>query len=296
MQLHARGAANGGARGPAHNKPGHKRFAKEALARGNGKMGKLKRKEFERHLEKLEAELVKMQLWVQKEGRRIVVVFEGRDAAGKGGVIKRITERVSPRVFRVAALPAPSDREKSQLYIQRYLAHFPAAGEVVIFDRSWYNRAGVERVMGFCAEDEVHRFLQICPEWERIVVESGVQLIKYWFEVSQEEQTRRFESRINDGRKVWKLSPMDLESHRRWYDYSRARDDMLLATDTAHAPWYIVDGDDKRRARLNCISHLLSLVPYKKVQREPVKLPKRQKSHGYVEPRDRAYRVVPEAV
>jgi polyphosphate kinase 2 len=266
------------------------------VSRGNGKADKLSSKEFERHLEKLEVELVKLQLWVQETGRRIVVVFEGRDAAGKGGVIKRITERVSPRVFRIAALPAPSDREKSQLYIQRYLAHFPAAGEVVIFDRSWYNRAGVERVMGFCPEDEVHRFLQICPEWERVVIESGVQLIKYWFEVSQEEQTRRFESRINDGRKLWKLSPMDLESHRRWYDYSRARDDMLLATDTPHAPWYIVDGDDKRRARLNCITHLLSLIPYKKVEREKIKLPKRQKPHGYTEPRDRSYKVVPDAV
>jgi polyphosphate kinase 2 len=265
------------------------------VSRGDGKTGKLKRKDFERHLEKLEEELVQLQLWVQEEGRRIVVVFEGRDAAGKGGVIKRITERVSPRVFRVVALPAPSDREKSQLYVQRYLEHFPAAGEVVIFDRSWYNRAGVERVMGFCPKAEVQRFLQICPDWERVVVESGIQLIKYWFEVSQDEQTRRFESRINDGRKLWKLSPMDLESHRRWYDFSRARDDMLLATDTPYAPWYVVNGDDKRRARLNCISHLLSIIPYKEVERDSVKLPKRQKPHGYVEPRDRSYKVVPEA-
>jgi polyphosphate kinase len=291
--LHTRGAVQGGEGRQRHNRQGRDKSTGEAVQRGNGKAGKLTRKEFERHLEKLEVELVKLQLWVQKEGRRIVVVFEGRDAAGKGGVIKRITERVSPRVFRIAALPAPSDRERSQLYIQRYLQHFPSAGEVVIFDRSWYNRAGVERVMGFCGEDEVHRFLQICPEWERIVAESGIQLIKYWFEVSQDEQTRRFESRINDGRKVWKLSPMDLESHRRWYDYSRARDDMLLATDTPYAPWYIVDGDDKRRARLNCISHLLSVIPYKKVEREKVKLPKRQKPNGYMEPRDRSYKVVP---
>jgi polyphosphate kinase 2 len=254
---------------------------------------KLKRRDFEKHLEKLDAELVKVQLWVKQEGRRIVVVFEGRDAAGKGGVIKRITERVSPRVFRVAALPAPTDREKSQLYIQRYLRHFPAAGEVVIFDRSWYNRAGVERVMGFCSEAEVQRFLQICPIWERVVVDSGVQLIKYWFEISQDEQTRRFQSRINDPRKIWKLSPMDLESHRRWYDYSRARDEMLLATDMPYAPWNIVDADDKRRARLNCIAHLLSVIPYQEVETEKVKLPKRQKPHGYTEPTHRSYQRVP---
>jgi polyphosphate kinase len=194
----------------------------------------------------------------------------------------------------VVALPAPTEREKSQMYVQRYIPHLPAAGEVVIFDRSWYNRAGVERVMGFCTEQEVARFLEMCPVWERAVVESGVVLVKYWFEVSQEEQTRRFLSRINDGRKLWKLSPMDLESHRRWYDYSRARDEMLAATDTPYAPWYIVNGDDKRRARLNCISHLLSLIPYKEIKREPVRLPKRQKPHGYVEPRNRRYSVVPE--
>jgi len=254
----------------------------------------LSRKDFEKELEKLDAELVKLQFWVQKKGLRVVIVFEGRDAAGKGGVIKRITERVSPRVFRVVALPAPTEREKSQLYIQRYLQHFPAAGEVVIFDRSWYNRAGVERVMGFCSEREVRRFLQVCPLYERFVVESGIILIKYWFEVSQDEQTRRFKSRITDGRKLWKLSPMDLESHRRWYDFSRARDDMLLATDTLMAPWYIVDGDDKRRARLNCIAHLLSLIPYKEVKREKVKLPDRQKPKGYVEPRNRNYKHVPQ--
>jgi polyphosphate kinase len=216
--------------------------ARKRAQKGSGKAAagvagkeKLSRKDFEQELEKLEAELVKVQLWVQHEGAKIIVVFEGRDAAGKGGVIKRITERVSPRVFRVVALPAPTERQKTQLYIQRYLEHFPAAGEVVIFDRSWYNRAGVERVMGFCSERQVERFLKMCPLWERVVVESGIMLIKYWFEVSQDEQTRRFKSRINDGRKIWKLSPMDLESHRRWYDFSRARDDMLAATPTTSA-------------------------------------------------------------
>jgi polyphosphate kinase len=258
------------------------------------KPGKLKNKEFEKQLAKLEVELVKLQLWVTHKGLKIVIVFEGRDAAGKGGVIKRITERVSPRVFRVVALPAPTEREKSQMYVQRYAPHLPAAGEVVIFDRSWYNRAGVERVMGFCTEQEVTRFLEVCPGWERAMVESGIILVKYWFEVSQEEQTKRFLARINDGRKIWKLSPMDLESHRRWYDYSRARDDMLLATDTSYAPWYVVNADDKRRARLNCISHLLSLIPYKELEQEKVKLPDRQKSHGYEEPKNRSYNVVPE--
>jgi len=257
-------------------------------------MAKLKNKEFEEQLAKLHAELVKLQLWVKHKGLKVVILFEGRDAAGKGGVIRRITERVSPRVFRVVALPAPTEREKSQMYIQRYMQHLPAAGEVVIFDRSWYNRAGVERVMGFSSEDEVVRFLEMCPEWELAVVQSGVILIKYWFEVSQQEQTRRFVSRINDGRKIWKLSPMDLESHRRWYDYSRARDEMLAATDKSFAPWFIVNADDKRRARLNCISHLLSLIPYEEIKRETIKLPKRQKPHGYVEPRNRRYTSIPE--
>jgi len=260
-----------------------------------GKPVKLKNKEFESHLAKLQAELVKVQLWVQQKGLKIVVIFEGRDAAGKGGVIKRVTERVSPRVFRVVALPAPTEREKSQMYVQRYLPHLPAAGEVVIFDRSWYNRAGVERVMGFCTEQDVTRFLELCPGWERAIVQSGVILVKYWFEVSQQEQTRRFQARIDDGRKIWKLSPMDLESHRRWYDYSRARDDMLLATDTSYAPWYVINADDKRRARLNCISHLLSVIPYKEIEREKVRLPERQKPHGYVEPKNRRYNFVPEA-
>jgi polyphosphate kinase len=257
---------------------------------------KLKRKDFEKHLAKLQSELVKLQLWVQHKKLKVVVIFEGRDAAGKGGVIKRITERVSPRVFRLVALPAPTEREKSQMYVQRYIPHLPAGGEVVIFDRSWYNRAGVERVMGFCSEDEVTRFLEMCPTWERAMVENGIILIKYWFEVSQKEQTKRFVSRINDGRKVWKLSPMDLESHRRWYEYSRARDAMLLATDTPFAPWYIVNADDKRRARINCISHLLSLIPYENVKRTPVELPKRQKPHGYAEPKNRRYNIVPEAL
>jgi polyphosphate kinase 2 len=255
---------------------------------------KLKRKEFEKQLEKLEVELVKLQEWVKHKGLKIVVIFEGRDAAGKGGVIKRITERVSPRTFRVVALPAPNEREKTQMYAQRYLPHLPAAGEVVLFDRSWYNRAGVERVMGFCSERESSDFLKICPQWERQIVQSGVVLIKYWFEVSEEEQTRRFTSRIEDGRKTWKLSPMDLESHRRWYDYSRARDEMLAATDTSFAPWYIVSADDKRRARLNCISHFLSLIPYEEMKTQPVKLPKRQKPRGYMEPKHRRYNYVRE--
>jgi polyphosphate kinase len=239
---------------------------------------------------------VKLQLWVQHKKLKVVVIFEGRDAAGKGGVIKRITERVSPRVFRLVALPAPTEREKSQMYVQRYIRYLPAGGEVVIFDRSWYNRAGVERVMGFCSEDDVTRFLEMCPTWERAMIENGIILIKYWFEVSQKEQTKRFLGRINDGRKVWKLSPMDLESHRRWYDYSRARDAMLLATDTPFAPWYIVNADDKKRARINCISHLLSLIPYESVKQEPVELPKRQKPRGYAEPKNRRYNIVPEAL
>ncbi len=274
-------------------------MAKKSKEGGNEKppakeRSKLKKSDFETRLEKLQIELVKLQVWVKHKGLKVVVLFEGRDAAGKGGVIKRITDRVSPRVFRVVALPSPTEREKSQMYIQRYVPHLPAAGEIVIFDRSWYNRAGVERVMGFCTQDEVTRFLEICPQFERAIIESGIVLIKYWFEVNAKEQTKRFLSRINDGRKIWKLSPMDLESHRRWYDYSRARDDMLLATDTSFAPWYIVYADDKRRARLNCISHLLSLIPYEDVEEERVELPKRQKPHGYTEPRNRKYNIVPD--
>ena len=227
---------------------------------------------------------MKLQLWVKHSGLKVAIIFEGRDAAGKGGIIKRITERVSPRVFRVIALPAPTEREKSQMYIQRYVSHLPAAGEVVIFDRSWYNRALVERVMGFCTEEQAQYFLRMCPQVEEAFVRSGIILIKYWIEVSQEEQTRRFLARIHDGRKIWKLSPMDLESHRRWYDYSRARDAMMAATDTQVAPWYVVLSDDKRRARLNCIAHLLSLIPYKDVPQARIKLPKRQKPKGYKEP------------
>jgi polyphosphate kinase 2 len=268
--------------------------AKGAGAAADEKRGKMKNKEYEEHLKKLHAELVKLQLWVQHKGLKIVVVFEGRDTAGKGGVIKAITERVSPRVFRIVALPAPTEREKTQLYVQRYLTHFPAAGEVVLFDRSWYNRAGVERVMGFCSEKEVERFLQLCPVWERGIVNSGITLVKYWLEVSEEEQQRRFESRLNDPRKTWKLSPMDVKAASRWYDYSRARDDMLLATDTQFAPWHILDSNDQRRGRLNCISHFLSLIPYKEIKHEKIKLPKRQKRKGYVDP-ERTYRHVPSA-
>jgi len=277
-----------------HKESADKAKAKPHSSAVEGKAVELKRKEFESDLAKNQAELVKVQLWVRHKGIKVVVIFEGRDAAGKGGVIKRITERVSPRVFRLVALPAPTEREKSQMYVQRYLSHLPAAGEVVIFDRSWYNRAGVERVMGFCTEQEVTRFLELCPTWERTVVESGIILVKYWFEVSQQEQTRRFLSRIEDGRKIWKLSPMDLESHKRWYDFSRARDEMLVATDTSFAPWYVVNADDKRRARLNCISHLLSVIPYEDIEREKVKLPERQKAHGYEEPKNRRYNLVPE--
>jgi len=242
---------------------------------------KMKRKAYERELAILQAELVRVQEWVVRERMKVLIVFEGRDSAGKGGVIKRITERVSPRVFRVVALPAPSDREKSQMYIQRYMAHFPAAGEVVIFDRSWYNRAGVERVMGFCGIDEVRHFLELAPLVEEAMVHSGIILIKYWLDVTQEEQTRRLEGRINDPRKVWKLSRMDLESYARWYDYSRARDEMLAATDTAVAPWHVADSNDKRRARLNVISHLLSQLPYDSPMRQPVVLPPRQEPGDY---------------
>jgi len=245
---------------------------------------KLKRKEYESELAKLHVEVVKLQEWVKKTGAKICVLFEGRDGAGKGGTIKALTEVVSPRVFRVIALPAPTEREKTQMYAQRYTQHLPAAGEVVIFDRSWYNRAGVERVMGFCTENEVQKFLIIVPLFERVMVDSGIVLIKYWLEVSQDEQTRRLRARIDDGRKIWKLSPMDLKSYSRWYDYSRARDDMLQATDTAWAPWYVANSDDKKRARLNIITHLLKLIPYKDVPRQKIKLPKRQKRRGYQEP------------
>ena len=242
---------------------------------------KLKRKEYEKEMLQLQTELCLVQDWVKATGQRIVIIFEGRDAAGKGGTIRAITERCSPRVFRIVALPAPSDREKSQLYIQRYLPHFPAAGEVIIFDRSYYNRAGVEYVLGFCTEDQHREFLDLCPNFEKIMVGNGIRLIKYWLEVNEKEQERRFEARIEDPLRQWKLSPTDLESRRRWYDYSRARDQMLDATDTPWAPWHIVRSDSKKHARLNCVRHLLSLLPYEKVDKPKVKMPKRSNKHAY---------------
>ena len=254
---------------------------------------KLKRKPYEEELRKLHVELVKLQQWVVHKGLKVCIVFEGRDGAGKGGSIKAITDRVSPRVFRVVALPAPTERQKSQMYMQRYVPHFPAAGEVVIFDRSWYNRAGVERVMGFSDKEQVQRFLEVVPSVEKAMVESDIVLLKYWLEVSPDEQTRRLEDRVNDARKIWKLSPMDLKSYSRWFDYSRARDDMFATTDTEFAPWYIVRSDDKRRAHLNLIRHFLSRIPYKSLPREKIKLPKRQSRGDYREP-DRPMRYVDE--
>src|SRR5437667_3094704 len=242
---------------------------------------RLKRKDYETHLRQLQAELCLLQDWVKHEELRVIILFEGRDGAGKGGTIKAITERVSPRVFRVVALPAPSDREKSQIYLQRYLPHFPAAGEIVIFDRSWYNRAGVEYVMGFCTKEQHRRFLELCPVVEAYIVDGGIILTKYWLEVGMEEQERRFEARIEDPLRQWKLSPMDTESFGRWYDYSRARDMMFEATDTKHAPWRMIRSDDKRRARLNVISHILKTIPYKKIARDKIKLPKRSHKGRY---------------
>jgi polyphosphate kinase 2 len=244
-------------------------------------MEKMKRKKFEKELLRLQGKLCVLQEWVKAKGLRVIVVFEGRDAAGKGGTIKAITERVSPRVFRVVALPAPSDREKSQMYMQRYIQHFPSAGEIVIFDRSWYNRAGVERVMGFCSKDDYKRFLEVCPDIEKQIVEGGIQLIKFWLEVGNKEQERRFEARIADPLRQWKLSNMDLPSREKWYDYSQARDAMLKATDTRHAPWHIVRSDDKKRARLNTIAYLLGLIPHKKIKPKKVKLPERSRKHAY---------------
>jgi polyphosphate kinase 2 len=244
-------------------------------------MAKLKRKKFEKELRRLQARLCVLQEWVKAKGLRVIVVFEGRDAAGKGGTIKAITERVSPRVFRLIALPAPSDREKSQMHMQRYMQHFPAAGEVVIFDRSWYNRAGVEHVMGFCSKEQYRRFLDLCPLFEKHVVDGGIQLIKFWLEVGNKEQERRFRARIDDPLRQWKLSPMDLPSRAKWYQYSLARDAMLKATDTRIAPWQIVRSDDKRRARLNTIAQLLKLIPHKKIGRPKVKLPDRSRKHAY---------------
>ena len=243
--------------------------------------GRMTRKQYEKEIGRLQAELCKLQDWVKYKGLRVIIVFEGRDAAGKGGTIRALTERVSPRVFRLVALPAPSDREKSQMYIQRYMQRFPAAGEIVIFDRSWYNRAGVEYVMGFCTRNEYRNFLQLCPIAEKYIVDAGIILIKYWLEVGKKEQERRFRARIRDPLRQWKLSPMDLESFRRWYEYSRARDKMLEATDTKHAPWYIVRSDDKKNARLNCIAHLLSAIPYGKTPRGRVKLPERKNKDKY---------------
>jgi polyphosphate kinase 2 len=252
----------------------------------------MSRKEFERELKPLQVELVKLQEWVKHTGAKICVLFEGRDTAGKGGVIKGITERVSPRVFRVVALPAPTEREKSQMYVQRYIPHLPAAGEVILFDRSWYNRAGVERVMGFATEEQVKDFLRVVPDVERAVISSGVILLKYWLEVGEAEQTKRLEERMTDRRKTWKLTPMDLKSYRHWYDYSRARDDMFAASDTHDSPWYVVDASDQRRARLNCIAHFLNHVPYEELPHEKVVLPDRQPRDGYEEP-DYPYRRVP---
>jgi polyphosphate kinase 2 len=254
---------------------------------------KLSRKEYEKELEKLQIELVKLQEWVKASGAKICVLFEGRDAAGKGGIIKAITERTSPRVFRVVALPSPTEREKSQMYFQRYMPHLPAAGEIILFDRSWYNRAGVERVMGFATPEQVEGFLKNTPFVEQAISASGTLLVKYWLEETMEDQTARFMERIEDERKHWKLSPMDLESHRRWYDFSRARDAMFAATDTPENPWFVVDSHDQRRGRLNCIAHLLSLIPYEALPREKVKLPKRQDKGDYVEP-DYPFRRVPE--
>jgi polyphosphate kinase 2 len=252
--------------------------------RAKAAAAKVSRKDYDEKLERLHVELVHLQQWVQKKGLKVCVIFEGRDGAGKGGTIKALTERVSPRVYRVVALPAPTDREKSQMYMQRYVPHLPAAGEITIFDRSWYNRAGVERVMGFCTEEQARAFLKAVPLLEKAIVNSGIILLKYWLEVSEEEQTRRLKSRVHDGRKTWKLSPMDLKSYSRWYDYSRARDEMFNETDTSWAPWYVVPSDDKKRARLAIITHILSKVPYKRAKPEKLKFPERQKPGGYKQP------------
>jgi polyphosphate kinase 2 len=285
-----------------HNHNGKRSSHSAELAGANGSSNgdaavatveKMSGKEFDKEMKKLQVELVKLQEWVKASGAKICVLFEGRDAAGKGGIIKRITERTSPRVFRVIATPSPSEREKSQMYIQRYIPHLPAGGEVVLFDRSWYNRAGVERVMGFATDQQVREFLAIVPLMERAIIHSGVILIKYWLEVSKENQTLRFQERIDDYRKIWKLSPMDLESHRRWYDFSQARDAMFEATDSHESPWYVVDANDQRRMRLNCITHFLSLIPYEEVPHDKVKLPKRQERGDYVEP-NYPYRRVPD--
>jgi len=274
-----------------HHENGRAAAATSAAADGK-QPARMKTKDYLREKRRLDADLVAMQEWVKATGAKICVAFEGRDTAGKGGTIKAITERVSPRVFRVVALPAPTEREKSQMYIQRYIPHLPAAGEVVIFDRSWYNRAGVERVMGFCTEEQVAFFLKEVPEFEQAMVTSGILLLKYWLEVIPDEQTRRLESRIDDPRKIWKLSDMDLKSYSRWYDYSRARDDMFKASDTAWAPWYVAKTDDKKRGRLNIITHLLGRVPYQPLEQRDITLPKRQKPGGYRQP-DLPLRYIP---
>lgn len=255
---------------------------------------KLNKKLYAQELARLQEELVKLQYWVKAKGLRLVIIFEGRDAAGKGGVIKRITERLNPRGCQVVALPAPTERERTQWYFQRYVSYLPAAGEIVLFDRSWYNRAGVERVMGFCTEDEYERFMRSCPEFERMLVRDGIILLKYWFSVSDEEQERRFRARVEDPTKRWKLSPMDLESRRRWVDYSKAKDKMFAYTDTKQCPWYVVNSDDKRRAHLNCISHILSQVAYKDITPEPITLPPRQDASEYVRPPITEQTFVPE--
>jgi polyphosphate kinase 2 len=259
------------------------REPKEAESEGSSRK-KIKTKDYEKELRKLQIELVKLQEWIKTKGLKVVVLFEGRDAAGKGGVIKRITQCLNPRVCRVVALATPTEREKTQWYFQRYVPHLPAKGEMVLFDRSWYNRAGVERVMGFCTEEEYREFMRSCPEFERMLLRSGIILIKYWFSVSDEEQERRFQARIDDPTKRWKLSPMDLESRARWVEYSRCKDEMFAHTDLKQAPWYVVNADDKKRARLNCIHHLLSLIPYQDLTPEPIELPPRQKDKGYERP------------
>jgi polyphosphate kinase 2 len=254
---------------------------KDSKNSNNEPKDKMARKDYERAIEKLQVELCLLQEWVKRKGERVIIVFEGRDAAGKGGLIKAITERVSPRIFRIVAMPAPSDRQKTQIFMQRYIEQFPAAGEIIIFDRSWYNRAGVEHVMGFCSKEDHRRFLELCAPMENQIVLDGIRLIKFWLEVGNDEQERRFKARIEDPMRQWKLSPMDLPAREKWYEYSRARDMMLEATDTRHAPWHIVRSDDKKRARLNCISHLLSLIPYEKVPAAKVKLPKRSTKKAY---------------
>ncbi len=261
-----------------------KESSKKKNKSANGEPKTIDKKFYEKELGRLQIELVKLQEWVKYKGLKVVAIFEGRDAAGKGGTIKRITESLNPRIVRVVALPTPTERERVQWYFQRYVAHLPASGEIVLFDRSWYNRAGVERVMGFCTEGEYREFLRSCPEFERMLVRSGVILIKYWFSVSDDEQEHRFEARLDDPTKRWKLSPMDLESRSRWVEYSRAKDEMFKYTDIKQAPWWVVNSDDKRRARLNCISHLLSMVPYEDLTPEPIKLPPRQDEVGYVRP------------